>query len=159
MNSIIRLIPLVAASVLHLVCLCGCAGKPDEGPVALFRRIHPSESRLYTYVSPVRTENLEAIYEIKSAVIMETLGALKRKFGDVPEVIVYADKMENMEADALKNWKQMLADLRNARAKGATVCEFEWTDGRTLATGLLVLDAGNIVKRVELSRDVAHKRE
>ena len=87
------------------------------------------------------------IYRGKSVAIRGIGSSLKERFSNVPELSTYAEVIVSNETKAFEAWDQRLKDLRKEIASGGAVCEYEWSDGKTRETGILVLKSGEVVKR------------
>src|SRR5260370_11216572 len=87
------------------LCLCwvlsvlvtGCCTTPSDHPVADFRRKHPSEARAYRYIYPVGTDMYDMLFRVKSVTISGIGHSLEQRFGDVPGLADYADRILKQE--------------------------------------------------------------
>jgi hypothetical protein len=140
-------------SLAQVAIACGCCPSVGSDPVALFRLKHPKDWKKYSYISPANTELCDVIFNAKSLVIYEIGDSLKEKFANPPEIAAYGDRIVAMETKARTAWKKTLDELHEAKAKGGTICQFEWSDGITKETGLLVVSSGEISKRAAWSSE------
>ena len=137
-----------AAFALALLLGAGCATTAtSRDPVAQFREKHPSDAAKYVYIYPISTDTYVMIAAVQTGTILEIAHTLREKFPAVPEVVHYADDISKQEQAATQSRTTYFESFRLAGLDGGTVCEFQSYDGKTTDLGLLVLKAGEIVKR------------
>jgi hypothetical protein len=132
---------------IMLLLTSGCCTTQPSDPIALFRRTNPTEAKQYAYLHEI---NLDAY----SMLIGERLGSIngivvgmKQRFGEVPGVNEYADRILRQQVEERQHVVQYFEELRQASAGGGAICQYEWSDGKTRETGLLVVKSGRVVKR------------
>jgi hypothetical protein len=158
MKDILRMRAVVIAGfALGFLC-AGCATsdpKPSDAQLARFKKNHPGEAAAYTHLYPVNLGNYKVLDQLRSDKAGDIIVVMKQKFSEVPEVGDYADRLLKTDDEMWKNVERNVAELGEACAPDRALYEFEWTDGRRVETGLLVLKSGQIAKReVWTSQDV-----
>jgi hypothetical protein len=130
-----------------LLLASGCCTTQPNDPVALFRRTNPTEAKQYAYLHEI---NLDAY----SMLIGERLGSIngivvgmKQRFGEVPGVNEYADRILRQQVEEKMHVAQYFDELRQVSAGGGAIFQYEWSDGKTRETGLLVVKSGKVVRR------------
>jgi hypothetical protein len=72
---------------------------------------------------------------------------MKQRFGKFPGVNDYADRILREQVEEKQHVVQYFEELRQASAGGGAICQYEWSDGKTRETGLLVVKSGKVVRR------------
>ncbi len=139
---------LLLAACLLVTLLGGCAtGPAGNDAVSVYRRKHPAEAAKYVYIYPISTDTYTMIASVQSGTVLGIATTLRQKFSDVPQVVRYAETIVQEEAAATQNRNSYFDSLRVASLDGGVICEFESYDGKATEIGLMVLRAGEIVKR------------
>jgi len=131
-----------------LLILAGCCSTLEKSaPTSLFQRKHPLEFRQYAYLNPVSLDTYRAIWGERAGASSYILDEMQRRFGDTPGVMEFVKQMAQQEGKDRKRLVDSFRELQQLSASGGAVCQFEWSDGKTREIGLLVLKAGEVIRR------------
>jgi hypothetical protein len=144
-----------------LLAGCHTATVAKSGdPVLVFRQRHPVEARSYSQLYPVSLKSYRELAQLRSDRVGDIIAVAKQKYADVPGLNDYADGILKADTEMWQNVERYLADVGEALPDESSLYEFEWTDGKKIETGLLVLRSGEIAKRkVWTTRDLASSAE
>jgi len=140
-------------SVRYLHCwlallTAGCCSTAGAfNPVAEFQKKHPAESKNYEYIHPTSLDIYYILYGTDSGRIVSIATTIKQRFGAMPGVTQYADRVLEQDGDVFRKLDGDFRSLKHAAADGGTLCQYKWSDSKITETGFLVLRQGDIVKR------------
>lgn len=122
--------------------LVGCCS-----PKGLLHVIDPGHEGHYRFISPVRLDPYLALIGERFAAVNSITVRLEQKLGDAKDA---QDLIREIRAEAIKE-RAMLRDLfdefEKLASEGGIICQYEWADGDTVESGLLVLKGRKVLKR------------
>jgi hypothetical protein len=134
--------------ILAAIALAGCCTALNQNdPVAQYRHKHSVEAKKYSLLDPTNLEACKGMVGLCMGSWSFFGPELKRQFGNVPGINMFADKEIEVQGSLMNSLLKMFLELKDASSGGGAVCQFEWSDGTTKETGLLALKSGEIVKR------------
>lgn len=125
----------------------GCRYR-DE--IADFRRKQTAESAQFTDLQPASLRAAMMLIVENNSDASSIAKSVKEKWGNVPEISAYSDRVLKNETAKLTRIQRMVEDLEHDRTNGGVLFDYVWSDGNKEETGLLVLHAGHIVRKIAL---------
>jgi hypothetical protein len=137
----------IGLALTILLFASGCCTTHPSDPVAFFRRTNPTEAKQYVYLHEVNLDAYSMLIGERLASLNGVVMGMKQRFGEIPGVNEYADKIMRQQAEEKEHVLQYFEELRQASAGGGAICQYEWNGGKTRETGLLVVKSGRVVRR------------
>ena len=136
---------IVAASVLVTAC---DNSKTRNDEIVKFRADQPVESAKYIQLSEANLDLYRELSRVSLFNVIAYAEELKKKWGDEPELVAFADRMIEVEEKLLKSTLERFDVLEKATAGGGVVCQFTYIkETNNTESGFLVLKDAKIVKR------------
>jgi hypothetical protein len=136
--------------LLVLICtvLAGCsAGGPRSSVHACLRPSVPDAS-YYRQIYPIDYTVYEQLVGLRTITVIQNAEAFEQQFGkDCPGVIGLASTIIKNERILWGEIVKRGNELRTHESQGATLCWFEWTDGKRTEQGVVALKKGQILDR------------
>jgi hypothetical protein len=141
-----RALRLLATAVVASP-IVGCISSNNDSLVE-FRAHNPGSARRYIYLEPTGIELAEATFIERTVTVSDILRSVKANVNDPIALRHYLDRVVAVENTKREEQERLFSELDHWVTVGGTVCEYKWSDGQFIETGILVIKSGNVVKRV-----------
>jgi hypothetical protein len=135
----------VCFSALSVGVLSGCCTLVPANPVAQFKQMHPKEAGRFSVLYPTSLDTYSILLGERMAKINGIVTGMKQRFGAYPGVAAYAEKTLSELGAETRHAIEHLEELEKKSSGGGVVCQYQWRDGETKETGLLVIKHGEII--------------
>lgn len=131
-----------------LLMITGCARSPaPSAAVAAFKNKHPGEFGNYVYLNPISGDSYAMGWNLAAGEFNATLKEIDQRCGTNAEMKTFVEKVLHEQAADTVNINRHFGDFKKAASDGGTICEYEWNDGKTRETGMLIIKSGEVIRR------------